>query len=165
MNPTLTSMIYRSDEKDRFFDGVDYHHMDAQGQEFNENGVCIYKGTFKEGERHGQGQEFNENGVCIYKGTFKEGERHGQGQEFNADGVCIFEGEFRSGRQWNEETIELERRLAAEREAISRRARQDWERQQQRVDEARAQKERDQQNAYDAYNNYMAPYRPGGRGF
>eukprot|EP01032_Pedospumella_encystans_P039212 gene39212-biopygen17190 len=85
--------------------------------------VPVYKGSWRNGKRHGSGKltfsngdllegEFREdklwNGVAvhtlssgdIYDGAVREGKHHGQGKVTHPDGRTL-EGEFKEGRLWN----------------------------------------------------------------
>lgn len=48
----------------------------------------------KDGVPHGYGSLFDEDGVKLYEGQFKEGQRVGKGIEFDDEGNITFEGSF-----------------------------------------------------------------------
>lgn len=57
----------------------------------------VYRGEWKDGQRHGHGSYFGGMDVVQYNGEFEDGCRHGQGREHDAAGNLAYEGEWRNG--------------------------------------------------------------------
>lgn len=75
----------------RFKGGVRH----GRGIEFDNLGVKIYKGTFRDDKREGRGEEFYER-MCVYKGEFSNNVRHGFGVGFYGDGGKYY-GRYENG--------------------------------------------------------------------
>ena len=73
----------------------------SKGREYNKySDQLIYEGEFLSGEKHGKGKEYNEEGVLIFEGEYKKGEKF-KGKEYNIHGKIIFEGEYLNGKKMN----------------------------------------------------------------
>ncbi len=58
--------------------------------------IPMYRGPLEDGVLQGLGEEYSEDGLLIYKGSFADGVRSGNGSCYK-DGVLIYEGEFNGG--------------------------------------------------------------------
>ena len=48
----------------------------------------------------GKGEEYNDKGKLIFKGSYSEGKRwNGKGKEFDDNGKVIFDGEYVNGKK------------------------------------------------------------------
>lgn len=67
-----------------------------QGEEFFQNGMPKYAGSYLEGKYEGIGTLYSEDGKQLYKGSFKAGLYDGTGQLLLEDG-SIYNGDFTAG--------------------------------------------------------------------
>lgn len=67
---------------------------EGQGEEYNQNSLVQYTGSFKNGKYHGTGiYRYNNDS---YEGQFKNGDMEGKGK-FYFDGVLEYDGEHEQG--------------------------------------------------------------------
>ena len=74
----------------RLEDGV----LQGECKLYDENGLLIYEGQVKDGERDGSGKEYK-NGVLVYKGQFTLGYYNGLGTLYE-DGQILYNGQFQN---------------------------------------------------------------------
>lgn len=72
--------------------------FNCNGQYFNENGILIYEGSFRNGMYHKIGTLFFEDGTILYKGSFKNGLYHGNGILYYKNKNIQYSGMFREGK-------------------------------------------------------------------
>lgn len=64
------------------------------GKAYDENGLIIYEGEFKDGLFHGEGIFYYKDGTVMYEGEWKTGKRHGYGNDYYPNGTILYEGEW-----------------------------------------------------------------------
>ena len=70
---------------------------EGEGVIFNCSGGKAYVGKFQDGLKHGRGMEYDELGNCIYIGNFESNLYHGEGRIFNLSGKEVYNGSFSLG--------------------------------------------------------------------
>jgi antitoxin component YwqK of YwqJK toxin-antitoxin module len=71
------------------------------GKEYNIEKELIYDGSYINGKRSkGKGKEYNFSGRLKYEGEYLNGEWHGNGTEYESNGEISFEGVFKNGKRW-----------------------------------------------------------------
>ena len=77
-------------------------------KEYNDEGVLLYEGDYKNGVKYGFGKEYNTDETLIYEGSYENGKRSkGKGKDFNFSGMLKYEGEYLYG-EWDGQGIEYE---------------------------------------------------------
>ena len=77
------------------------------GKEYNIEKQLIYDGSYINGKRSkGKGKEFNFSGMLKYEGEYLNGEWHGNGTEYESNGEISFKGVFKNGKRWKGEGTE-----------------------------------------------------------
>ena len=67
----------------------------------------LFEGEFSQGKRwNGKIKEYDSNGVLLFDGEYKEGEKSGVAKEYKLDGELKFEGVYKQGKRWNGNGIE-----------------------------------------------------------
>ncbi len=69
--------------------------LQGEGKLYDREGVLLYEGQLKDGQRDGAGKEYEE-GILVYEGQLREGLRDGSGEEYK-DGALVYEGQFEVG--------------------------------------------------------------------
>lgn len=64
--------------------------------ELYENGMLIYSGFWKKGDRHGIGKEYK-NDTLVYEGWFSKNKRNGTGKEY-INGKLLYDGDWNDGK-------------------------------------------------------------------
>src|SRR5687767_12135525 len=77
--------------------------MDGQGALSTLEQIYIYKGTWREGRRHGLGDKFFSDG-SRYEGNWLEDQQEGQGTLYYPTGEKHYEGGWHSGQRFGRGT-------------------------------------------------------------
>ena len=75
-------------------DGVRYGY----GKGYNEDGILVYDGHWKNNQFEGKGSAYYVNGSLEYNGMWKDDQPHGYGAHYNDDGTLICQGQWTHGQ-------------------------------------------------------------------
>ena len=86
----LTAKFYVDDKRVADWSGRVIVYSDSKKK------IPLYEGRLEDGVLQGECKLYDENGVLIYEGQVKDGERNGNGKEYK-NGVLVYDGQFVNG--------------------------------------------------------------------